>query len=343
MAALPRPAVPPLVLAGAALVALYLAVFAIVGSTAFARAPDRIALGATLDLTITATLIVWWFGVRRQVLPRWAAVVTFSWGITMARAWVPHAPLSALVAVGGALEVVTTCWLLIRIRRVVRMAWAARAEGPIGSIEAGLVAARIPARVAAIMAAELAVLGLVLTGWFRRPRPGAMAMRSTGWMTIAALIGFLVIGETAAMHLLLAMWSPLVAWIATASSVYLILWLIADAQAIRLYPVAVSDATLHVRLGVRWRAAIPLAEIASVTEIQAVPDGAVNLALFEPTVLVTLRASVLLRGLLGKTRRGDRIALTIDDPRAFIAAVAGRPRGPADRDTMTVGASHAGT
>ena len=141
-------------------------------------------------------------------------------------------------------------------------------------------------------------------------------------MTIPWLIGFLVIGETVATHLLLAMWSPLAAWIATASSAYLLLWVIADTQAIRIYPVEISGAVLHVRLGVRWRAAIPRDQIASVTEIRAVPEGALDLALFEPTVLVTLRTPALLRGLLGKKRRGDRIALTIDDPKAFIAAVA---------------------
>jgi len=322
MAVLTRLRAHPLIVGGAALAAVYLAVFSIVGSAAFARAPDRAALAATFDLTVTATLIVWWFGVRRRALPGWIAVATFSWGVAMARAWVPHAPLGALVTLGGVLEVITMGWLLLRIRRVIRTARAARDEGPIGSIEAGLVAARLPARVAAILASELAVVVLALTGWFRRPRPGAMSMRSTGWMTIPWLIGFLVIGETVATHLLLAMWSPLAAWIASASSAYLLLWVIADTQAIRLYPVEISGAVLHVRLGVRWRAAIPRDQIASVTEIRAVPEGALDLALFEPTVLVTLRTPALLRGLLGKKRRGDRIALTIDDPAAFIAAVA---------------------
>ena len=322
MAVLTRLRAQPLAVGGAALAALYLAVFAILGSAMFARQPERIALGVTLDLTVTATLIVWWFGVRRNALPRWVAVATFSWGIAMARAWVPHAPLGALVAVGGALEVATTCWLLLWIRRMVRAARAARDEGPIGSIEAGLVAGRIPARVAAILASELAVVGLVLTGWFRRPQRGAFSMRSTGWMMIAALIGFLVSVETVAFHLLVAMWSPLVAWIATASSAYLLLWLIGDAQAIRLYPVSITGATLRVSIGIRWRAAIPLSAIASVTEVRVVPDGAMNLALMEPTVLVTLRAPAEIRGLLGRRRHADRLALTIDDPKAFIAAVA---------------------
>jgi hypothetical protein len=322
MDALTRSRTQSLILGGTALGALYLVGFALIASASFARAPDRIAFGITLDLTLTATLIVWWFGVRRSALPGWIALAAFSWGAFIARAWVPHAPIGMLVAVGGVAELVTIGWLLLRIGRVVRIARAARDDGPIGSIEAGLRGVRIPAPVATVLASELAVVGLALTGWFRRPRPGALSMRSTGWMVVPWLIGLLLIGETAVTHLLLQMWSSLAAWITTASSVYLLLWVIADAQAIRLHPVAVSGRALHVRLGVRWRAAIPLADIASVTEIGAVPEGAMNLALFEPTVLVTLRTPAVVRGLLGKRRRADRLALTIDDPKAFVTSVA---------------------
>jgi len=88
MVALTRSRAHPWVVGGAALAALYPAVFAIVGSAAFARAPGRIAIAATFDLTVTATLIVWRFGVRRRALPGWIAVATFSWWIAMARAWV---------------------------------------------------------------------------------------------------------------------------------------------------------------------------------------------------------------------------------------------------------------
>jgi hypothetical protein len=322
MEVLTRSRTQSIIMGGVALGALYLVGFAIIASATFAHAPDRIAFGVTLDLTVTATLIVWWFGVRRAALPGWIALAAFSWGVFVARAWVPNAPISMLIAVGGVAEVITVCWLLLRIRLVVRTARAARDVGPIGSIEAGLIAAGIPARVAAIFASEVAVVVLALTGWFRRAPRGAISMRSTGWLVVAGLIGFLVIVETIVTHILLAMASPLVAWIATAGSAYLLLWLIADAHAIRLHPVAIRGRTLHVTIGVRWRVAIPLAAIASVTEIRTVPEGAQNLALLEPTVLVTLRAPVEIRGLLGVRRRADRIALTIDDPKAFIAAVA---------------------
>jgi hypothetical protein len=306
--------IPPLALTGVALAAVYAAVFAVVRSPMFARAPEHLALAATFDLTVTATAVVWWLGVRRQAVRAWTLVVVLSLGVSLARRWLPHAPLGALVALGAGLEVLSVGWLLIRIRRVVRAARAARDLGPLGAIEHGLIAARFPARAAAILATELGVIFLAVSGWFRRPPAGALTMRGTGWLPFAGAIGFLVIGETVATHLLVAIASPIAAWIATASSAYFLLWIIADCHAIRLYPHAVVGATLHLRLGIRWRAAIPLADIESITSIHAVPDGALSLALFEPSVLVTLRAPADVRGLLGRRRRADRIALTIDDP-----------------------------
>lgn len=320
MAVLTRSRAPWWLACAAAVAAVYAAVLGIVGSAMFARAPGVIAAAATLDLTVTATFLVWWLGVRRHVVPWYFAVATLSWGVAMARAHVPHAPLGALFVAGGALEVVTVGWLLVRIGRVIRGARAARDAGPIGALEAGLVAARFPARVAAIIAAEIAAVGLALTGWFRRPRPG-FAMRSSGWLLFAGVIGFLIVVETAAAHIALAMWQPVIAWISTLSSAYALVWLAGDAQAVRLYPVAIAGGELRISIGVRWRVAIPLDAIASVTETRSVPAGALSLALMEPTVLVTLRAPVEVVGLLGRRRRADRIALTIDDAAGFMAAV----------------------
>ena len=321
MAAVTRSRAPWLLACAAALAALYAAVFAIVGSAAFARAPSVIALGVTFDLTVSATLLVWWLGVRRGAIPWWFAVATLSWGVAAARAYVPHAPIAALAAAGVALEVITVGWVLVRIRWVVRGARAARADGPIGALEAGLVAGRIPARVAAVLATELAITWLAVTGWFRRPRPG-FAMRSTGWLLFAGVLAFLIVVEAVAAHIALAMWKPLIAWISTASSLYAAVWLIGDAQAIRLYPVAIIGGALRVTVGVRGRAAIPLADIASVTESRSAPAGALSLALMEPTVLVALRVPVEVVGLLGRRRRTECLALTIDDPKALIAAIA---------------------
>jgi hypothetical protein len=211
--------------------------------------------------------------------------------------------------------------------RVVRAVRRERRAGPIGALEAGLLEARLPARLAAIIAAELVVLWLALTGWVRRPDKAdasLFSMRKSGWIGMAGVFAFLIAVESLAVHLAAAQWSGIAAWVLTASSLYVVAWLIADCHAIRLHPVAIAEGALWLRLGVRWRARIPLELITDVAPITAIPEGAANLALIQPTVLVTLAEPVALIGLLGRRRLADRIALTIDEPERFCAALRGR-------------------
>jgi hypothetical protein len=129
MDALTRSRTQSLILGGIALGALYLVGFAIIASSAFAEAPNRIAFGIALDLTVTATAIVWWIGCKRAGLATWIAVAALGWGVLVARLWVPHAPIQMLIALGGITEAITVSWAVLRIRRFVRTARAARDQG----------------------------------------------------------------------------------------------------------------------------------------------------------------------------------------------------------------------
>src|SRR5262245_41293353 len=104
-----------LILGGVALGALFLVGFAIMESS-FAVAPSRIAFGVALELTVAATAIAWWLGCRRAGLAPWIAVAAFGWGVLVARAWAPHAPMSLLVAMGGVAEAIVVGWTVLRIR-----------------------------------------------------------------------------------------------------------------------------------------------------------------------------------------------------------------------------------
>jgi|SRR6185436_15828110 len=126
MDVLTRPRTQSLVLGGVALGALFLVGFAIMASSGFADAPQRIAFGIALDLTVTATAIAWWLGCKRAGLPAWIAVAALGWGVMVARLWVPHAPITLLVGLGGLAEAITVGWAVLRIRHVVRTARAAR-------------------------------------------------------------------------------------------------------------------------------------------------------------------------------------------------------------------------
>jgi hypothetical protein len=115
-----------LILGGVALGALSLVGFAIIASGRAAQAPDRIAFGITLVLTLTATVVAWGLAAKRAQLPSWIAIATLGWGVFVARMWVPTAPISLLFAVAGIAELVIVGWTLTRVRAVVRTARASR-------------------------------------------------------------------------------------------------------------------------------------------------------------------------------------------------------------------------
>jgi hypothetical protein len=127
MDTLTRPRTQSLILGGVALGALLLVGFAIMASSGFG--PDRIAFGVALALTVAATSVAWWFACKRARMPTWVAVAAFGWGAMVARLWVPYAPVSLLVGMGGVAEAITVGWAVLRLRRVVRMR-SARDQDP---------------------------------------------------------------------------------------------------------------------------------------------------------------------------------------------------------------------
>ena len=305
-------------LAGVALI--YATCFVVLGSTA--QTPALIAAAVTIDLTVTASLVVWWLGVRRGAVGWWAVTSTAGAGIVLVRIAVPDAPWSFVVIASIVIETVLLAFVALRATRVLRTVRAMRGRGPIVALEAGLRAADVPALFASFAATEIGTFWLALTGWFRRPAANTFSMhRQSSWFAICAVFVLLIAGETAVLHLLIAMWSTTAAWIATAISIYSVFWLVGDAQALRLYAIVVDATHVHVTVGFRRRASLPLEAIESIERGTIVPDGAAALTMFEPTLIITLREPVTVHGLFGRSRAATRIALSVDDPDALVCAI----------------------
>nr|HEX4313632.1 hypothetical protein [Kofleriaceae bacterium] len=233
--------------------------------------------------------------------------------------------LASTLAVAASVELVAVALIALRIRRA-RRAWrAARAGGlpRVDALDLALAATGLPARVAAGIAAELAIVGYAIGGW-RAPAPRAGVItshRTNGWPLYAGVFAALVVAEAPVGHLALAGFGhPTAAWIATAASTYSVVWLIGDVHALRHGGVAVTADALELRLGVRWRGRIPLAAIARVTPCSGAPAGAADLSILGANVVVELAAGaapVTVRGLLGRRRTARTFALSIDDADAF--------------------------
>jgi hypothetical protein len=315
--------IPPLL----AVATVYAVALTMLRSGAIAAKPTLISAAIAFDLILTTSAAVWWLGVRRAGWPRWTVAVTFGLGSFASRMLLPGSiVVTALIGLWLAIEAVLAVIALTKIRTIVRAARAHRGPGPIAAIEAGLLAAKAPPRLATIVATDVVSIGLGLAGWFRRAPvgPDLFSMhRRKSWGAIIGVFLLLIAVETVAVHLLLASWSVIAAWIATGLSIYSAMWFAADLHVLRLYPLRVEPDAIHAAVGVRWRVTIPRDAISSVVLADSVPDGALNATVLEPTVVVTLNRPIEIRGLFGIKRTPTTIALTVDEPERLIARLGG--------------------
>ncbi len=298
-------------------VAVVYAASAVIAQMAIAQHP-AIAMGIAFDLTVTSAAVFWWLAVRPGKASRKALVRVVALGFVAAKLLVG---LSALGAVGAAAEVGVLALLVVRVRRIVRRTRVERAAGH--GLPAALeiaFAAVLPARaVASALATEVAVMILAVTGWFRRAPAGYAMHRTNAYVTVIGVLGFLAVVETVILHVVLAHYAPTLAIVSTVLSIYSVAWLIGEAHAARLSPLRVIGDDLVIERGAIRRAIVPRAVIASATAIDGKVDGAVDLSLLGPNVLLELREPVIVHGMFGRQRRADKIMLSVDDRDAVLA------------------------
>jgi hypothetical protein len=240
-----------------------------------------VAWAASFDLAVTSTLLVWWLGVRRGHLPRAALAITALLGLVTAWLVLPAARAAfgwALLYGWGALELALFAIASTRVASIVRHVRAElRGSGSLPhALERGFARGLPgPRPIARLVAGELSVGAYALGGWFRRPRtwPATRIEPHAGlsaWRAIVSALVLLVLCEGLATHLLLQLWSPLAAWIATASHAYAVWWLLGDYQLVRLNPVRLTATDLRIELGLRGRVTIPRD---SITQVRSYDPG----------------------------------------------------------------------
>lgn len=131
----------------------------------------------------------------------------------------------------------------------------------------------------------------------------------------------IAVGEMLVVHLFVTLRWPWVGWPLLAVSAVSIVWLVVWIRSFRDHPHSLSGDTLQLRIGSLTALTVPLSAIESVSANWASGEhkskGATNVVpLAYPNRMLRLKTEI-------KTRRGecDRIALRIDDPGAFDAAM----------------------
>lgn len=297
---------------------------------------SELPAAVAFDLLVVIPALFYALVVRRYRLPVSSVVGVVSGCLALAFWLLPASrqqPLHALAFLPALLEGATLVFAVARAGRLWRAYRAARQyAGWAPSLRIAVAQVLGPAGV--FLVAEITMLRFAALGWWARPDvPPAHAAfsghRDSGFVALLAAVGFLVLIETAAVHLVVGHWHPVAANWLTGLGLYTILLLVAHAHAVRLGPSLLTADKLTVRVGFVWQLVVPRAAVAAAEAIREAPApnsatlNAAKALLASPNVLLTFAAPVVVAGPYGTRRTVRRVALYLDQSQAFLAALAG--------------------
>lgn len=304
-----------------------------VAHTTLLRAHPHLIGGAiAFDLTLTAALCHYLLGIRLGGLPYWTTIPVGLTGLALCRVILPAHLTSGGLLLAAAVAIIESSAVIVtalRIRALRRSFNQAKRQGAdsFDALETAFQAIfpSLPLG-AAWLRLEIQLWTLALLGWTIKSKPqnGPNVFthhKRSNYLTILGVIAFLIISEGALVHLWLhATHHNTAKWISLAIHAYCTIWLLGEAQATRIYRSSLQQHTLHVRVGLRGHAQIPVENIKRVdigTWQKADDEEALLTLQGTANIKLELSQPTQVKQLLSPPRPIAALLLQVDDPEAF--------------------------
>jgi hypothetical protein len=311
---------------------IFIAELWIVRSIYFTQNASVISLAITIDLAIGIPALYYILVVRKKQAPAITLIPANIVSVVIAGFVLPspqHTYWDWIKKLIPVLELIVLGFALSKIRMLVQNYREAK-KSEVYATDALAVSVKqalgnVPGL--GIVLTEFSLLYFAFGGWFKKfTSPDSSHIpfsyhRKSGYAAILGVLLMVLITETTALHLLLQRWSLLAAWIFTGLSIYGSFWLLGDYHAMRLHPIVLGREFLYLRTGLRWRAVVPLAEIAGIQKFnprEKRADDYLHLSVFgDPRLVIHCKRPVMVKGLFGIKREVSQIGLTVDDEKLF--------------------------
>lgn len=235
------------------------------------RLHPELAIGITYDLTLLAPL-VYFLLIRKRKIPKVTVVPFFVIGVVLADVLLPEHRESHLQLVKTLLLPAVELAVLAAVLHKVYKAVQAFRQSPSEhhdfflTIQESAGAVIDSPKVAKVFATEIAMFYYAFFAW-RKPVVSANSFtsyKSSGTGPLLVAIVMILGVETVALHLLLALWSELVAWVLTAISLYTVVQLLGHLKAMRYRHTELQDGYLFLKYGLFGDMKVPLSQIRQV-------------------------------------------------------------------------------
>jgi hypothetical protein len=286
-----------------------------------------VAVAASVDVVAVVSLIYYWLLVRPGIRTRGSLIAVSLLGLVHATYFFPDTNAIKL-GLAGLCELGLIAFIVMNVRGQARRSQPD--ADPVDAIHSSL-AGIVPSPVAHAIAGEISVLYYALFSWLAKPHVPAHAKPFTiheqsGAAEMLNVLAIACLFEILPAHILIHRWSTIWAWVATALSLYSVVWLIGLARSIVLSPLLVGPDHVDFRYGLLFRLRVPKEMITGVRRLEpGAPTPFVVLPRrSEPNLSIALANEMDAQGPFGIRKRVGGLAIAADDCAALQCAI-GQP------------------
>jgi len=300
----------------------------ITGLALYVPMTNTLALGITVDLTLTVP-ILYLLLIQTRKIPKTTIVPVFIIGLLIAGKVLPEEQQTLLNWIK------TWCFPLVELSLLsfiaykiysVRILFKQEKSNDIYTNVLTIVQGLVPRKFSYIVASELLVPYYCFGGWKKVVlSTGEYSYhKNSGSIALLWVLVMIIVVELFALHLLIGLWSPTVAWCFSLLSLYSCMQIIALIRSMPRRPIMMTDTHLVLRYGIAANAKFEWKNILAIQHYENELETT-NLSplgeLERPNVTLTLREKSVVQLIFGKELETNTIAFYIDDLDGFKMAV----------------------
>ena len=307
-----------------------------VRSQLFLQHASQLSIPVALDLILTIPLVHLVL-IRKTKISKLTVFSLIVFGTLIASLILPKEEQGFLEIIQNfgipILEIGVISYIIFKVVRIIRV-FKKNGDKSLDFYSAVQIATQetFPSKIATLLATEIAVVYYSFFCWkkltyleneFSYHKKGGAAI-------VLATFIFIILIETFAVHILLEMWNPLVAWILLGISVYTCFQIYEQIRAAKYRPIIVNklDDEILLRDGIFANAVIKISEIEKVEQTaKSIPEKSniIKLGLAGPlashNLIISLKSENELIGIYGMKKKFRGIAIFVDEKENFLACI----------------------